>query len=102
MPDHDPHQAADIWALSSYCLMPQGLRLVCLEDIAWRNGWIDAALLEAIASGPGGKITNGQYLNGLLKQPNYSHGEEAGCVRLFQLGRACLVRAWLFPGQVRP
>jgi hypothetical protein len=70
MPDHDPHQAADNWALSAYCLMPQGLRLVCLEEIAWRNGWIDAAQLEAIASGRGGKVSDGRHLNGRPKQPS--------------------------------
>ena len=27
----------------------QGLKLACLEEIAWRNGWIDDAQLLALA-----------------------------------------------------
>ncbi|HYO18430.1 MAG TPA: sugar phosphate nucleotidyltransferase, partial [Dermatophilaceae bacterium] len=39
----------------------QGLRLACLEEIAWRNGWIDDAQLADLA-GPLLKSGYGQYL----------------------------------------
>lgn len=41
----------------------QGLKIACLEEIAYRNGWIDAAAVRAI----GAKIPNqyGQYLTDL-------------------------------------
>ena len=45
----------------------QGLKIACLEEIAWRNGWIDDGKLEALAK-PLAKNGYGQYLAGLLKQ----------------------------------
>jgi glucose-1-phosphate thymidylyltransferase len=39
----------------------QGLRVCCPEEIAWNNGWIDGAQLEALA-GPLTKNGYGQYL----------------------------------------
>ena len=43
----------------------QGLKLACLEEIAWRNGWIDDAQLLALAE-PLRKSGYGNYLEGLL------------------------------------
>ncbi|MCA0395509.1 MAG: glucose-1-phosphate thymidylyltransferase RfbA [Proteobacteria bacterium] len=42
----------------------QGLRVCCPEEIAWNNGWIDGAQLEALAK-PLAKNGYGQYLLGL-------------------------------------
>lgn len=39
----------------------QGLKVACLEEIAFRNGWIDAAKLAAVAA-PMAKNQYGQYL----------------------------------------
>ena len=39
----------------------QGLKVACLEEIAFRNGWIDAAKLTAVAA-PMAKNQYGQYL----------------------------------------
>lgn len=39
----------------------QGLKVACPEEIAWRNGWIDAAALEGLAQ-PLLKSGYGQYL----------------------------------------
>ncbi len=44
----------------------QGLKIACPEEIAWRNGFIDADRLESLA-GPLAKSGYGQYLMGLLK-----------------------------------
>jgi glucose-1-phosphate thymidylyltransferase len=44
----------------------QGLKVACPEEIAWRNGWIDAAQLQALAA-PLAKNGYGQYLQSLLK-----------------------------------
>jgi glucose-1-phosphate thymidylyltransferase len=44
----------------------QGLRICCPEEIAYSNGWIDAAQLEALAR-PLAKNGYGQYLLGLLE-----------------------------------
>jgi glucose-1-phosphate thymidylyltransferase len=46
----------------------QGLKVGCPEEVAFRNGWIDAAQLEALAQAllPG---TYGQYLLSLLGAP---------------------------------
>jgi glucose-1-phosphate thymidylyltransferase len=44
----------------------QGLKVACPEEIAWRQGWIDDAQLEALAS-PMAKNGYGQYLLRLLK-----------------------------------
>jgi glucose-1-phosphate thymidylyltransferase len=43
----------------------QGLRISCPEEIAWRNGWIDDAQLEALAR-PLARSGYGEYLLGLL------------------------------------
>ena len=44
----------------------QGLQVSCPEEIAWRNGWIDAAALERLAA-PLAKNGYGQYLLSLLR-----------------------------------
>ena len=43
----------------------QGLKVACPEEIAYRQGWIDAAALEKLAT-PLAKNGYGQYLLGLL------------------------------------
>jgi len=43
----------------------QGLKICCPEEIAWRNGWIDAAQLERLAA-PLAKSSYGDYLRSLL------------------------------------
>ena len=45
----------------------QGLQVSCPEEIAWRNGWIDAAALERLAA-PLAKNGYGQYLLSLDKR----------------------------------
>ena len=45
----------------------QGLKVACPEEIAWRNGWIDAQQLEALAA-PLVKGGYGQYLLRLLAE----------------------------------
>ncbi|MDI1236087.1 MAG: glucose-1-phosphate thymidylyltransferase RfbA [Polaromonas sp.] len=45
----------------------QGLKIACLEEIAWRNGFIDNAQLERLAE-PLVKSGYGQYLTGLLRE----------------------------------
>ena len=45
----------------------QGLKVCCPEEIAYRNGWIDAVRLEALAQ-PLKKNGYGQYLLGILKE----------------------------------
>lgn len=42
----------------------QGLKVACLEEIAWRNGWISAAQLAALAQ-PMGNSSYGNYLRAL-------------------------------------
>jgi len=44
----------------------QGLKVACLEEIAWRNGWIDDMQLEIMAQKLA-KSGYGQYLTGLLR-----------------------------------
>lgn len=44
----------------------QGLKVACLEEIAWRNGWLSDSELEVIAQ-PMLKNGYGQYLNSLIK-----------------------------------
>jgi glucose-1-phosphate thymidylyltransferase len=44
----------------------QGLKIACLEEIAYRNGWIDEEKLKKLAE-PMLKNQYGQYLMGLLK-----------------------------------
>ena len=45
----------------------QGLKVSCVEEIAWRNGFIDDAQLEKLAQ-PLAKNGYGQYLQRLLKE----------------------------------
>jgi glucose-1-phosphate thymidylyltransferase len=45
----------------------QGLKIACPEEIAWRNGWIDAAQVERLAQ-PLAKNGYGQYLLRLLRE----------------------------------
>jgi glucose-1-phosphate thymidylyltransferase len=45
----------------------QGLKVACPEEIAWRQGWINDAALEALAH-PLAKTGYGQYLLGLLQE----------------------------------
>jgi glucose-1-phosphate thymidylyltransferase len=45
----------------------QGLKIACPEEIAWRQGWIDAAQLEALAR-PLAKSGYGEYLLRLLSE----------------------------------
>jgi glucose-1-phosphate thymidylyltransferase len=44
----------------------QGLRIGCIEEVAWKKGWINAEQLEALAR-PLVKSGYGQYLMSLLK-----------------------------------
>lgn len=48
----------------------QGFKVACVEEIAYRNGYINAAQLEALAR-PLVKSTYGKYLLNLLKQEDY-------------------------------
>ena len=48
----------------------QGLKIACPEEIAWRNGWIDAAQLQRLAE-PLKKNGYGQYLMRLLNDQVY-------------------------------
>jgi len=45
----------------------QGQKVSCLEEIAWRNGWIDDAALEKLAK-PLMKCPYGEYLLSLIEQ----------------------------------
>lgn len=45
----------------------QGLKIACLEEIAWQQGWITSAQLAELAK-PLAKTQYGQYLQRLLKQ----------------------------------
>jgi glucose-1-phosphate thymidylyltransferase len=47
----------------------QGLKIACLEEIAWRSGWIQSDQLEALAQ-PLKKNGYGQYLLRLLQEKN--------------------------------
>jgi glucose-1-phosphate thymidylyltransferase len=44
----------------------QGHKIGCIEEIAWRNGWIDDAALAALAA-PLAKSGYGVYLQNLLR-----------------------------------
>lgn len=44
----------------------QGLKIACLEEIAYRNGWIDSGRLKQVAA-PMSKNQYGQYLLNLIK-----------------------------------
>lgn len=45
----------------------QGLQVACLEEIAWRNGWLTSEQVEAFAK-PMAKNEYGQYLLRLIKE----------------------------------
>lgn len=45
----------------------QGLKVACLEEVAYRNGWIDAERLKLVAT-PMLKNQYGQYLMNLIKE----------------------------------
>ncbi|MDP7602761.1 MAG: glucose-1-phosphate thymidylyltransferase RfbA [Alphaproteobacteria bacterium] len=49
----------------------QGLKIGCLEEIAWRAGWIDDGDLESLAA-PIAQADYGRYLLGLLSERNGS------------------------------
>jgi glucose-1-phosphate thymidylyltransferase len=48
----------------------QGLKVACPEEIAWRNGWIDAAQVQALAQ-PMARNGYGQYLLRLIGEKVY-------------------------------
>ena len=48
----------------------QGLKIACLEEIVWRNGFINSEQLAALAQ-PLAKNGYGQYLLGLLKEGSH-------------------------------
>jgi glucose-1-phosphate thymidylyltransferase len=48
----------------------QGLKIACLEEIVWRNGFIDSEQLARLAQ-PLAKNGYGQYLLGLLKEAKH-------------------------------
>lgn len=45
----------------------QGFKIGCIEEIAWRAGWIDSAQLEQLAVGLQ-KSGYGRYLSSLLSE----------------------------------
>ncbi|MBC7005803.1 glucose-1-phosphate thymidylyltransferase RfbA, partial [Photobacterium sp. BZF1] len=47
----------------------QGLKVACLEEVAWRNGWLDDTQLLDIAK-PMMKNEYGRYLTSLVKEKN--------------------------------
>ncbi|MET7964967.1 glucose-1-phosphate thymidylyltransferase RfbA [Micromonospora zamorensis] len=51
----------------------QGLKIGCVEEVAWRAGLIDDDQLRALAA-PLTKSGYGDYLLGLLAEPNGQHG----------------------------
>ena len=44
----------------------QGMKIACIEEIAWRQGWIDAAAVKRLAT-PLAKSPYGQYLLKLIE-----------------------------------
>ncbi len=50
----------------------QGLKIACLEEIAWRNGWIDSARLKVIAD----NMNNNEYGQYLYRIIKHSHKED--------------------------
>ena len=51
----------------------QGLKVACLEEIAFRRGWIDKAELERLAT-PMKKNAYGQYLLGIVEGDRIAQG----------------------------
>ena len=49
----------------------QGLKIACVEEIAWRNGFIGSEQFEALAK-PLAKSGYGQYMLRLLKEAHAS------------------------------
>jgi len=47
----------------------QGLKIACLEEIAWHHGWIDRSRLEANIARLG-KSSYAEYLRNLLADPD--------------------------------
>ena len=45
----------------------QGMKIACLEEIAWREGWIDDAQLTELAEACG-KNSYGDYLRRLTEE----------------------------------
>lgn len=43
----------------------QGYKIACLDEIAWRTGWLSSEQLEAVGEAPA-KNGHGQYLLGLI------------------------------------
>lgn len=52
----------------------QGLKIACIEEIAFRQGWIDGEQLLRLASENAGSAYS-SYLTGLLEEPPYEHDE---------------------------
>ncbi len=53
----------------------QGLKVACLEEIAWRQGWIDSEQLQACAESLA-KTAYGQYLFSLLTESKVPQSEQ--------------------------
>ena len=54
----------------------QGLKIGCVEEIAWRNGWISTDALRAVAE-PLVKSGYGVYLNRIADDPRLAPKELA-------------------------
>ena len=59
----------------------QGLNIACPEEIAYRQGFITAEQLEALAQ-PVSKSGYGQYLLALLKEPHFASNIDSGATQL--------------------
>ena len=66
--DTGTHQSlADATAFVRAVEERQGLQMSCIEEIAWRKGWIDSDMLRKVSLGYG-KSTYGTYLKNLTMQ----------------------------------